>query len=163
MGLPLSRVSSSANSSICFSIRSASLQIRRLRSLADIFRHGPLRSSKTLRAAETARSTSATSACEICVNTSPVAGLMVSKRLAVSAHSLLMSSRPGVILHLVGVSIGIKKGRHACPGRADLFRLKFCRALFNVGSQSFFRVFALEQQLLIFALHRKRRLHRNFP
>src|ERR1700692_4488447 len=74
IGLPLSIVSSSANSSMFSSRRSASRQIRRPRSLADIFRHGPLRSSRERRAASRARSTSALDASAIWVKTSPATG-----------------------------------------------------------------------------------------
>src|SRR6185437_8326935 len=105
MGLPLSSVSSSANSSMFFSSRSASRQSSLPRSLADIFCHAPPRSSKALRAALTARSTSAAPASATWVMTSPVAGLMESKVLEVATHSPPIRSLPGSTFVLLATSI----------------------------------------------------------
>src|SRR4051812_41647722 len=44
-----------------------------------------------------------------------------------------------------------------------LFCFELCWPLLHVRGQTFFCVFALEQQLLIFTFHRERRLHRNLP
>src|SRR6185437_11730393 len=60
IGLPLSRLSSSASSAACFSSRSARRHIRRSRSSGSMFGHEPL--SNAARAARTARSTSSASA-----------------------------------------------------------------------------------------------------
>src|SRR5215470_2901447 len=91
-GLPLSRDSSCASSSACFSMRSASLFIKTPRCEAVIFFHGPF--SNAARAAATALSTSAASASATCEMTSPVEGLMVGKVLpeAASTHLLLIRS-----------------------------------------------------------------------
>src|SRR5262249_39427768 len=91
-GLPLSRASSWASSSACFSMRSASLYIRLPRCAADIFFQGPF--SNAARAAATALSTSAASASATWVMTSPVEGLMVGNDFpeAASTHLLLMRS-----------------------------------------------------------------------
>src|SRR5690349_4881962 len=105
MGLPLSSVSSSANSSMFFSSRSARRQSSLPRSLADIFCHGPPRSSRALRAALTARSTSAGPASATWVMTSPVAGLMESKVLEVATHSPPIRSLPGSTFVLLATSI----------------------------------------------------------
>src|SRR5579864_5978962 len=107
MGLPLSSVSSSANSSMFFSSRSARRQSSLPRSLADIFCQGPPRSSKALRASLTARSTSAAPASATWVITSPVAGLMVSKVFAVTTHSPPIRSLPGSTRVLLAASIFI--------------------------------------------------------
>src|SRR6266446_5278971 len=176
IGLPLSSVSSSANSSIFFSSRSASFQIRRPRSLADIFRQGPFRSSRARRAAATARSTSAEEPSAICVNTSPVAGLRVSNFFAPSTHCPSMSNCPGSIftlaasihrpvVRLVAPASRRLSGERPRPPRSALalFRLERCRALLHICSQSLFRVVALKENLLVFALNRQRGLHRNFP
>jgi hypothetical protein len=75
-GLPLSKVSSLATSSIFFSIKSANLYRSSPRLVADILCQSPL--VNALRAAITAFSTSGASACATLQITSPVAGLMVS-------------------------------------------------------------------------------------
>ena len=77
IGLPLSRVSSSASSSKCSNTRSPSLQISRPRSVAVIAGQGPL--SNARRAARTARSMSTSSACAHSAKSLPVAGLWVWK------------------------------------------------------------------------------------
>src|SRR5207253_4082518 len=77
----------------------------RPRSLADILRQGPWRSSKALRAACTAASTSCADAVATWVSSSPVAGLMVANVLAEFRHSPPISSLPGLIWLLVAVSI----------------------------------------------------------
>src|SRR5271155_3256208 len=46
---------------------------------------------------------------------------------------------------------------------ASLLRLEHCRPLLYVRCQAFFRVFTLEQYLLVLALDRQRRLHGNLP
>src|SRR5713226_4758784 len=97
-GLPLSSDSSCANSSVCFSMRSASLFISTPRCEAPILRHAPL--SNAARAAATALSTSAASASATCVITSPVEGFMVGKVFpeTLSTHFPLISSFVGPIL-----------------------------------------------------------------
>src|SRR6267378_501848 len=97
-GLPLSSDSSCASSSVCFSIRSASLFIKTPRCEAPILRHAPL--SNAARAAATALSTSAASASATCVITSPVDGLIVGKVFpeTLSTHFPLISSFVGPIL-----------------------------------------------------------------
>src|SRR5262249_44231006 len=76
------------------------------RSLADILRHGPARSSNALRAEATAWSTSLAFASETWVSTSPVAGFTESNDLPEpSTHWPLMSSLPGATFALVAVSI----------------------------------------------------------
>src|SRR5271165_1324854 len=173
IGLPLSSVSSSANSSMFFSTRSESFQIRRPRSLAESLCQGPPRSSKARRAASTARSTSAGEASAICVSTSPVAGLMVSKVFAPSTHWPSISNRPRFRFALVAASI-IHPHRRAelrsadgqeCPSphKRDLLRLEGCWPLLHVRRQAFLRVLALEQQLLVLAFDGQGRLHRNLP
>ena len=47
--------------------------------------------------------------------------------------------------------------------RIDYFALNIRRTLLHVRSQAFLRVFALEEQLLVLAFDRQRRLHRNLP
>ena len=103
IGLPLSRVSSSASSSIFCSTRSASRQISRPRSLADILRQAPLSIFNARRAASTAWSTSAADASAICASTSPVAGFMVLNVFEPSTHWPLISSRPGLIFALLSL------------------------------------------------------------
>src|SRR5258708_4915208 len=97
-GLPLSRDSSCASSSACFSMRSASLFINTPRSAALIFLHGPL--SNATRAAATALSTSAASDSATCVITSPVDGLIVGNVFpdTLSTHFPLISNFVGPIL-----------------------------------------------------------------
>src|ERR1700716_2657308 len=188
MGLQLSSVSSSANSSIFFSIRSASFQIILPRSLDESLRHAPLRSSKARRAATTARSTSAWDASTIWVKTSPVAGLMVSNIFAPSTHWPSIRSRPGLSFVFVvasmcrflisialssqvavccRASLGMDgRGRpspHKHSPHALLLGFEHCRPLLHVRGQTFLRVFTLEQQLLILAFHCQRRLHGNLP
>src|ERR1041384_8392865 len=90
-----------------FLIRSAMRQSTLPRSLADILRHGPATSSKALRAAATAWSTSCAPASVIWVSTSPVAGLKVSKDRFDSDHCPLISSLPGETFALVAVIIFI--------------------------------------------------------
>ena len=92
IGLPLSSVSRAASSSKFFSIKSASLLISRPRARASIFFHGPV--SNALRAALTAKSTSALSPSATWAITSPVAGLSVSNvlPLAASRHVPSISS-----------------------------------------------------------------------
>src|ERR1700731_1823062 len=173
IGLPLSRVSSSANSSIFFSSKSASFQIWRPRSLAESLRHAPFRSSNARRAAATARSTSSLDAAAICVSTSPVAGLMVSNFFALSTHWPSINKRPGAMFTFVAASIYASlpvagspavKRRLRPPALGTkcpvLFRLKHGRPLLHVSRQTFLRVLTLEEQLLIFAFDRQRRLHR---
>src|SRR5262252_4856672 len=79
IGLPLSRVSSSASSSACWSISSAILSKIRVRPWGLIEGHLP--SSKALRACLTASSTSALSPSATRHSTSSLAGLRVSKVL----------------------------------------------------------------------------------
>src|SRR6267154_65085 len=104
-GLPLSSDSSCANSSACFSIRSASLFINTPRSAALILRHGPL--SNAARAAATALSTSAASDSATCVMTSPVDGLIVGNVFpeTLSTHFPLISSFVGPILTFRSITV----------------------------------------------------------
>src|SRR6266851_8780411 len=53
----------------------------------------------------------------------------------------------------------------SCPWwfALSLFRLEYGRPFLHVRSQAFSGVFALEQELLILALHRQGGLHRNLP
>src|SRR5882757_2651921 len=97
-GLPLSSDSSCANSSACFSMRSASLFIKTPRSAALILRHGPL--SNAARAAATALSTSAASDSATCVITLPVDGLIVGNVFpdTLSTHLPLISNFVGPTL-----------------------------------------------------------------
>ena len=88
-GLPLSRVSSSANSSKCSVMRSPILQMIRPRSDGVMRLHGP--SSKARRAARTARSMSTASPSATSASISPVAGLMVSKVLPDTASTICPS------------------------------------------------------------------------
>src|SRR5258708_3972613 len=153
-----------------FSSRSASFQIRRPRSLADIFRHGPLRSSRARRAASTARSTSAPEPSAICVNTSPVAGLTVSNLFAPSTHFPSMSNCPGSTFtfaaSILDPQCARTKGRDR-QGRPSpqtlLFRLESRGPLLYIRGQAFLGVFTLEKYLLVLALHCQRRFHGNLP
>ena len=97
-GLPLSNVSSCANSSRCVSRRSANFQMSLPRSEVVIRRHGPW--SNAARAACTALSISAFSPSATCARTSPVAGLNVEKVLpdAASTHWPSMSSLRGLAI-----------------------------------------------------------------
>src|ERR1700756_4454569 len=96
-GLPLSSDSSCANSSVCFSIRSARRHIMRPRSEGEIFDHGPV--AKAARAAFTARSISSRSPSATFERTSPVAGFVGGEGfagsgvdpLAVDEHLLLFA------------------------------------------------------------------------
>src|SRR6267154_3398204 len=120
-GLPLSSDSSCANSSACFSIRSASLFISTPRSAALILRHGPL--SNAARAAATALSTSAASDSATCLITSPVDGLIVGKVFpdTLSTHFPLISSFVGPILTFdsnTAVAVAILESSSLCPARA---------------------------------------------
>src|SRR6266516_1726538 len=160
IGLPLSSVSSSASSSMFCSTRSASRHSSRPRSLADILRHGPARSSKAWRAALTARSTSSAEASTICVKTSPVAGLMVSNFLEPSTHSPLIRRRPGdtralvaaiIVEYRCGASLRLDGRGRPFPTRA-LFGFKLCRPLLDVSGQTLFCVVTLKEQLLVLAL-----------
>src|SRR5208282_2381448 len=167
MGLPLSRVSSSANSSMFFSTRSASFHSRRPRSLAEIERHAPLPVfSKAARAAATARPTSPALASATWVSTSPVAGLIVSKVFAVSTHSPLMRSLPGLIAVFSAAIITkplttedteTQRVSSSVPLwlYGDLFHFLFSRkrrrALLDISSQAFLGVVGLEQELLVLA------------
>src|SRR5438552_11707973 len=171
IGLPLSSVSSSASSSMFCSTRSASRHSRRPRSLAEILRHGPARSSKAWRAALTARSTSSAEASTIWVKTSPVAGLMVSNFLEPSTHSPLIRRRPGetralvaaiIVEYRCGASLRLDGRGVPVPTRA-LFGFKLCRPLLDVSSQAFLCIFTLEKQLLVLALEGQRRFQRNLP
>src|SRR5213080_688821 len=171
IGLPLSRVSSSASSSMFFSTRSASRHSSRPRSLVDILRHGPPRSSNAWRAALTARSTSSGEASTIWVKTSPVAGLMVLNFLEPSTHSPLISRRPGetralvaaiIVEYCCGASLRLDGRGAPVPTRA-LFGFKLCRALLDVSSQAFLCIFTLEKQLLVLALEGQRSFQRNLP
>src|SRR5215469_2088093 len=180
MGLPLSSVSSSARASRFSSIRSASRQINRPRSLADILRQAPLRSSNALRAADTARSTSCAEASTTSVNTSSVAGLMVGNFFAPSIHCPSISNRPGLISTLLAVVIfakprnymGHKGSRNPffdlAPLVVSIFNRRLLRGeggrpLLHVRRQPFFRVFALEEQLLVLTLDGEGRFHGNLP
>src|SRR5580704_1873055 len=91
-GLPLSSDSSCANSSRCFSIRSASFQIIFPRTAGEVLDQGPV--WKAARAAFTARSISSRSPSATFASTSPVAGLYVAKVFpeAASTHLPLMRS-----------------------------------------------------------------------
>src|SRR5690348_1256326 len=92
-GLPLSSDSRAASSSLLDSIRSASLSSSRPRSAALIFGHGP--SSNALRAALTAKSTSALSPSATWQMVSPVAGLRVGKVLPDTLSSHLPPIKSG--------------------------------------------------------------------
>src|SRR5437879_4010497 len=137
-----------------FSSKSASFQMSRPRSLAESFRHAPFRSSKTRRAAATARSTSADDASAICVSTWPVAGLMVSNFFAPSTHCPSINRRPGLIFTLVAVSILHPDPTHRAfarrtaedgrPHTSTLLRLEHRRPFLHVRRQPFLRVLALE-------------------
>ena len=76
---PLSRASSNVSSSLCFSINAASLKSHSARCCPLKLRHCP--SSKALRAASTARSTSSTPASSTDAMTSSVCGSIVSNLL----------------------------------------------------------------------------------
>src|SRR5262245_40637954 len=102
-GLPLSRLSSAVNSSCFCSIRSASLLRSRPRSEAFILGQGP--SSKALRAALTARSTSALSPSATWQMVSPVAGLMVGNVLPETLSSHLPPIKSGWSLTLGGLTV----------------------------------------------------------
>src|ERR1700730_7887981 len=104
-GLPLSSDSSCANSSACFSIRSASLFINTPRAEALILRHAPL--SNAARAAATALSTYAESASATCVITSPVDGLIVGNVFpeVLSTHFPLIRSFVGPILTFRSITV----------------------------------------------------------
>src|SRR6266566_2471312 len=171
IGLPLSSVSSSASSSMFFSTRSASRHSSHPRSLVDILRHGPPRSSNAWRAALTARSTSSAEASTIWVKTSPVAGLMVSNFLEPSTHSPLIRRRPGdtralvaaiIVEYRCGASLRLDGRGAPVPTRA-LFGFKLCRPLLDVSGQTLFCVVTLKEQLLVLALEGQRRFQRNLP
>jgi hypothetical protein len=93
IGLPASRLSICASSSVCASIASATANRTRLRSAGAIVDHGPC--STASRAARTARSTSAASPSATSVSGCPVAGLWVVNRapLAASANAPSMNRR----------------------------------------------------------------------
>ena len=77
MGLPMSRVSSSASSSVCFRIASAKRNRIFLRFAGARFAHTPLRNAA--RAQSTARLMSSSSPAATRARSLPVAGFMVSK------------------------------------------------------------------------------------
>ena len=83
MGLPLSILSSTASSTMCFSIRPQSLRNIFLRSVGCILDHTP--ESKVLRATDTALSTSSLPQLATWASSLPVAGLMVAKVLPEAA------------------------------------------------------------------------------
>ena len=143
MILPLSSVSSSASSSMFFSMSSASFHKMRPRSLADILRHGPCRSSNALRADCTAASTSCADAAATWVNSSPVAGLMVANVLDELRHSPPMSSLPGLIWLLVAVSIC----QHSSPQRARRLHKGLLRNYFPLNVAGRFSTYALRPSL----------------
>ena len=121
IGLPLSRVSSWASSSMFASIRSASLFSSRPRSRASILRQGP--ESNALRAALTARSMSAASPSATWAMTSSVAGLMVANVLP-----------PWPSTHLPSISI-LVWSLWAAPSPASAF-LRGCVAVAMTGQSS---------------------------
>src|SRR5713226_67566 len=126
-----------------FSTRSANRQMRRPRSLADILRQGPPRSSKARRAACTARSTSSREASTTWVSTSPVAVIIFFSNQEESPKSFVYpSDLRGYGLQNVPVSL------RSCdtPSKPSL-RFERRRAFLHVGRQPFFRVFTLEEQL----------------
>src|SRR5215469_14532847 len=152
-----------------FSTRSASFHISRPRSLADIFRQGPERSSNALRAASTARPTSSTEVSTTRVSTSPVAGLNVSNVSDPSSHRPSIRILPGLIFVLLWIMPPFpyrRLSRGCCPQTGIvgvLFRSERSGTFFHVRCQTLLGVVALEQQLLVFPLQRQRRLDRNLP
>src|SRR3979411_1250976 len=54
-------------------------------------------------------------------------------------------------------------GRERPSPHELLLRLYHCGPLLDVRGQSFFRILTLEEQLLVLALDRQRRLHRDLP
>ena len=101
--LPQLSDSSAASSSAFFSTRSASLNSSRPRSAASIFLHGP--ASRALRAALTARSTSALSASATWQIVSPVAGLMAAKVLSEAPSTNLPPMNSGWSLTTGGLTV----------------------------------------------------------
>src|SRR3954470_21590212 len=136
-----------------FSIRSANFHMRRPRSLADILRHAPERSSKALRAAATARSTSAEVASATCVRTSPVAGFTVSKVFEPSSHCPSINRRPGLSFTLLAAIMLDGSPKHVDEPKLvhsrPLLRFKHRWTLVDVCRQAFLGIFALEEQLLV--------------
>src|SRR5581483_3249953 len=75
----------------------------------------------------------------------------------------IFATFPGINEILQSVMASASFRRRGRPRHTPLFCCEVCRPLFYVCSQTFFRVVALEQYLLVLAFNCQRRLHWNFP
>src|SRR6266700_2541447 len=98
----------------------------------------------------------------------PISLRQSSKRPTQSLKVPIFATLPGINSQICGATgvparPVIARARTPVPPRSRLLCLKFRRPFLHVRRQTFFGIFALEEQLLVFAFYGQRGLHWNLP